>query len=63
MVNSGGVLLSKTLEMGDQVFLAMQARGFRGEVRLLDEFRLRAWDYAAMIGFAAAAVAAVVAGR
>ncbi len=46
MVNTGGVLLSKTLEMGNQVFLAMQARGFRGEVRLLHEFRLRGWDYA-----------------
>ncbi|MGC2209786.1 MAG: cobalt ECF transporter T component CbiQ, partial [Candidatus Korobacteraceae bacterium] len=63
MVNSGGVLLSKTLEMGDQVYLAMQARGFRGEVRLLDEFRMRGWDYAAMAGFAVAAVTAVVAGR
>ena len=63
MVNSGGVLLSKTLEMGDQVYLAMQARGFRGEVRLLDEFRLRGWDYAAMVGFAVAAGVAVVAGR
>jgi cobalt/nickel transport system permease protein len=63
MVNSGGVLLSKTLEMGDQVYLAMQARGFRGEVRLLDEFRMRGWDYAAMVGFGVAAVMAVVAGR
>jgi cobalt/nickel transport system permease protein len=63
MVNSGGVLLSKTLEMGDQVYLAMQARGFRGEVRLLDEFRMRAWDYAAMGGFVVAVVMAVVAGR
>jgi cobalt/nickel transport system permease protein len=63
MVNSGGVLLSKSLEMGDQVFLAMQARGFRGEVRLLHEFRLRGWDYAAMCGFVVAAVVAVVAGR
>lgn len=63
MVNSGGVLLGKSLEMGDQVFLAMQARGFRGEVRLLDEFRLRGWDYLAMCGFTIAAVAAVVAGR
>jgi len=62
MVNSGGVLLSKTLEMGDQVYLAMQARGFRGEVRLLDEFRLRGWDYVAGCGFAAAVLAAV-AGR
>ncbi len=63
MVNSGGVLLSKTLEMGDQVYLAMQARGFRGEVRLLDEFRMKGWDYAAMVGFAVAAGVAVVAGR
>ena len=63
MVNTGGVLLSKTLEMGNQVFLAMQARGFRGEVRLLSDFRLRGWDYLAVCGFAVAAVAAVVAGR
>jgi cobalt/nickel transport system permease protein len=63
MVNTGGVLLSKTLEMGNQVFLAMQARGFRGEVRLLTDFRLRAWDYLAMSGFAAAVAATVVAGR
>ena len=63
MVNTGGVLLSKTLEMGNQVFLAMQARGFRGEVRLLNEFRMRGWDYVAISGFAVAAAAAVVAGR
>src|ERR1019366_1278970 len=53
MVNSG-VVLGKSLEMGDQVFLAMQARGFRGEVRLLHEFRLRGWDYLAMCGFVVA---------
>jgi energy-coupling factor transporter transmembrane protein EcfT len=63
MVNTGGVLLSKTLEMGNQVFLAMQARGFRGEVRLLVDFHLRAWDYLAMSGFAVAVVATVLAGR
>jgi cobalt/nickel transport system permease protein len=63
MVNSGGVLLSKTLDMGNQVFWAMQARGFRGEVRLLHDFRLRGWDYLAICGFAVAAGAAVVAGR
>jgi cobalt/nickel transport system permease protein len=63
MVNTGGVLLSKSLETGDQVFLAMQARGFRGEVRLLHDFRLRGWDYLAICGFAVAAGAAVVAGR
>jgi len=63
MVNTGGVLLSKTLEMGNQVFLAMQARGFRGEVRLLDEFRLKGWDYAAICGFVVAVGTAAVAGR
>ncbi len=63
MVNTGGVLLSKTMELGDQVFLAMQARGFRGEVRLLDEFRLRGWDYVAISGFAIAAAGAALAGR
>ncbi len=63
MVNTGGVLLSKTLEMGNQVCMAMQARGFRGEVRLLDEFRLRGWDYLAIFGFAVAVAAAALAGR
>jgi cobalt/nickel transport system permease protein len=63
MVNTGGVLMSKTLELGNEVFLAMQSRGFRGEVRLLTDFRLRTRDYLAMSGFAAAAAAAVVAGR
>jgi cobalt/nickel transport system permease protein len=63
MVNTGGVLLSKTLELGNQVFLAMLARGFRGEVRLLHEFRLRGWDYLAISGFAAAVVETAMAGR
>jgi len=60
---SSGVLLSKTLETGSQVSEAMQARGFRGEVRLLDEFLLRVPDYWAIAGFAAATAAALLAGR
>jgi cobalt ECF transporter T component CbiQ len=63
MVNTGGVLLSKTMGMGNEVFMAMQARGFRGEVRLLTDFRMRGWDYVAICGFAMVAVAAVIAGR
>jgi cobalt ECF transporter T component CbiQ len=63
MVNTGGVLLSKTMELGNEVFLAMQARGFRGEVRLLTDFRLRTRDYLAICGFAVAITVAVVAGR
>jgi cobalt/nickel transport system permease protein len=63
VVASGGVLLSKTLETSGQVSEAMQARGFCGEVRLLDEFRMRLPDYWAIAGFAAVTVAALLAGR
>lgn len=38
-VNSAGVLLSKTSQLSGEVYLAMQARGFRGEVYLLNDFR------------------------
>jgi cobalt ECF transporter T component CbiQ len=63
MVNTSGVLLSKTMEMGDQVFQAMQSRGFRGDVKLLTDFHLRRADYLAIPGFAVAVAAAVLAGR
>jgi cobalt ECF transporter T component CbiQ len=63
MVNTSGVLLSKTMNMGDQVFQAMQSRGYRGEVKLLTDFRLRTQDYIAIPGFAVAVAAAVLAGR
>jgi cobalt/nickel transport system permease protein len=63
MAATGGVLLSKTLETASEVHWAMQARGFRGEVRLLDEFRLRGRDYCALAGFAVAVAAAMLAGR
>jgi energy-coupling factor transporter transmembrane protein EcfT len=63
MINTGGVLMSKTLALGNEVFFAMQARGFRGEVRLIAEFCLRAWDYAAMAAFVAVIALAIAAGR
>jgi energy-coupling factor transporter transmembrane protein EcfT len=31
-------LLSRTLHLSNEVYLAMQARGFRGEVFILDDF-------------------------
>ena len=60
---SAGVLLSKSLQLGSDVHLAMQARGFRGEVYLLDEFRMRRLDWLASLAFATLAGAAVWAGR
>jgi len=62
-ISSAGVLLSKTLQLSGEVFLAMQARGFRGEVYVLDEFQMRRRDWAAFTLFAATAAAAIWAGR
>ena len=44
---SAGVLLGKTLQVSGEVHMAMQARGFRGEIRLLDELQMRAQRLAA----------------
>jgi len=62
-IAGSGVLLGKTLHLSDEVYLAMQARGFRGEVCLLDDFRMRTADWCALGIFAVAAAAAIWAGR
>ena len=62
-VSSAGVLLSKTYRLSGEVYLAMQSRGFRGEVYVLDDFRMRALDWTALAAFAALAAAAAWAGR
>ena len=41
---SVGVLLSKSLQLSGDVYLAMQSRGFRGETHTLDEFAMTARD-------------------
>jgi energy-coupling factor transporter transmembrane protein EcfT len=43
--------------------MAMQARGFRGEVRLLDELQMRADDWLRLAAFVGAATLAVWLGR
>jgi len=60
---SAGVLLSRTFQLSGDVYLAMQARGFRGEVHLLDDFAMKRLDWVALAGFAALAAAGVWAGR
>ena len=44
VVASVGVLLTRSLALAGEVHLAMVARGYRGEVRLIDDFRLRPRD-------------------
>lgn len=60
---SVGVLLSKTLQLSSDVYMAMQSRGFRGEVYTLDEFVMRLRDWVALAGFALVAALAFWLGR
>ncbi len=60
---SVGVLLSKSFYLNSEVYLAMQSRGFRGEVYTLDEFEMRRRDWLALAGFALAAIFAFWLGR
>jgi cobalt/nickel transport system permease protein len=63
VTQSAGVLLAKSLNLSNEVFLAMQARGFRGEVYVLDDFVMARADWLALVAAAALAAAAVWAGR
>ncbi len=58
-----GVLLTKSFYLHHEVFLAMQSRGFRGEVYVLDEFAMLPRDWAALCIFAVLAAAAFWLGR
>ena len=60
---SAGVLLGRSLHLSHEVFLAMQARGFRGEVYTLDEFQMKARDWLALAAFGAATALALWFGR
>jgi len=58
-----GVLLSKSVHLSNDVHLAMQSRGFRGEVHVLPDFRARAVDWCWLAGFVILAAAALWWGR
>ena len=60
---SAGVLLARTLQLSGEVYLAMQSRGFRGEVYTLDDFRIRRRDWLALVAFVIAAAALFWLGR
>jgi cobalt/nickel transport system permease protein len=60
---SAGVLLGKTLQVSGEVHMAMQARGFRGEIRLLDELQMRTPDWLRLAAFVGVATLAVWLGR
>ena len=63
MARTAGVLLSKTIDLGEDVYLAMQSRGFTGEVRVLSDFRMNSWDYVGLVFFLSCSAIAVWMGR
>jgi energy-coupling factor transporter transmembrane protein EcfT len=56
---TAGVLLDKALGLSTEVQLAMASRGYRGEARLIDDFRATPLDGLAAAGFVAVAAAAL----
>lgn len=60
---SVGVLLSKSFQLSNDVYLAMQSRGFRGEMYTLDEFRMGPRDWFALVAFVVVAGVALWLGR
>jgi cobalt/nickel transport system permease protein len=48
---SAGVLMSKTLQLSGDVYLAMRSRGFQGEVYVLDEFKTGWFDWVMLAAF------------
>jgi cobalt/nickel transport system permease protein len=60
---SAGLLLGKSIQLSGEVHLAMQARGFRGDVHLLDDPSMRSKDWLGLAAFACIASAAMWLGR
>jgi cobalt/nickel transport system permease protein len=60
---SAGVLMSKTMQLSGDVYLAMRSRGFQGEVYALDEFRTAWFDWLALAVLITIAAAAFWWGR
>jgi len=58
-----GNLVSRAFKMSNDVYAAMMARGFTGEVRVYDAFRMTPRDWLVLAGALLVASTAVVAGR
>ncbi len=61
--SSAGLLLAKSIQLSGDIHLAMQARGFRGDVYLLDNPTLRWKDWLGLATFAGIASLAIWVGR
>jgi cobalt/nickel transport system permease protein len=60
---TAGVLLSKSMDLSGDLYMAMQSRGFAGEIRLLNDPQIRAIDVIALATAICAAILTVWVGR
>ncbi len=60
---SMGTLASKSYALSEEVYLAMQSRGFRGEAQVMENLTWRAGDSMGLAAFLAVAAAAIWLGR
>jgi cobalt/nickel transport system permease protein len=60
---SMGALMNRSFKMSNDVYAAMLARGFAGEIRTYSAYRMTGRDWAALIGAIAIALAAFAAER
>ena len=58
-----GTLLSKSLNMSSEVYLAMQSRGFRGSIVTLKPFKMQNHDWLWLIIFFVLATIAIILGK
>ncbi|MBE0699921.1 MAG: cobalt ECF transporter T component CbiQ [Anaerolineaceae bacterium] len=63
MAASMGTLLSRSINLSSEVYLAMVSRGFRGKVRTLKPFKMHTRDWAWGSGLLAITLLAVILGR
>jgi cobalt ECF transporter T component CbiQ len=63
LTGTAGVLLDKSLQLSSEVHAAMQARGYRGEVHLLEDIRMLPADWFRLGAAAGISILAIWFGR
>jgi cobalt/nickel transport system permease protein len=63
LTSTMGTLFAKSYELSDQVYLAMQSRGFRGEAQVMDALAWRGMDWLWLAMLLAVAAAALWLGK
>ncbi len=63
VAQTAGVLMSKSMDLSQEVFVAMQSRGYRGEMLTVSDLAMQPRDYLALSATAGVAVLAIWLGR